>query len=44
MISLVPAVSLFLCVIPMFFYNLEGERKARVTRELAERRAFPVDS
>jgi Na+/melibiose symporter-like transporter len=39
MISLVPAVSLFLCVIPMFFYNLEGERKERVTRELAERRA-----
>ena len=39
MISLVPAISLFLCVIPMFFYDLEGEKKDRVTRELAERRA-----
>jgi len=39
MISLVPAVSLFLCVIPMFFYNLEGKRKEMVTMELAERRA-----
>jgi len=39
MISLVPAVSLLLCVIPMFFYDLNGEKKDRVTRELAERRA-----
>ncbi len=39
MISLIPAISLFLCVIPMFFYDLEGEKKAKVTRELAERRA-----
>ncbi|MCL1952568.1 MAG: MFS transporter [Oscillospiraceae bacterium] len=39
MISLVPAVSLFLCVIPMFFYSLEGETKTRMTRELAQRRA-----
>ena len=39
MISLVPAISLFLCIIPMFFYDLQGEKKERVTRELAERRA-----
>ena len=39
MISLVPAVSLFLCIIPMFFYDLHGEKKDQVTRELAERRA-----
>ena len=38
MISLVPAVSLLLCVIPMFFYDLHGEKKDQVTRELAERR------
>jgi len=38
MISLVPAISLFLCIIPMFFYDLHGEKKDRVTRELAERR------
>ena len=38
MVSLVPAVSLLLCMIPMFFYDLHGEKKDRVTRELAERR------
>jgi Na+/melibiose symporter-like transporter len=38
-ISLVPAVSLFLCAVPMLFYDLEGEKKERVTRELARRRA-----
>jgi Na+/melibiose symporter-like transporter len=44
MISLIPAVSLFLCVIPMFFYDLDGEKKERVTRELAERRAAAADT
>ena len=39
MISLIPAISLFLSAIPMLFYDLEGEKKDRVTRELAERRA-----
>ena len=39
MISLVPAISLLLCIIPMFFYDLEGAKKEQVTRELAERRA-----
>ncbi|MDR1927296.1 MAG: MFS transporter [Oscillospiraceae bacterium] len=38
LISLVPAVSLFLCVIPLFFYDLTGKKKARVTEELARRR------
>jgi len=38
MISLVPAVSLLLCIIPMFFYDLHGGKKDQVTRELAERR------
>lgn len=39
MISLVPAVSLLLCVIPLFFYDLGGEKKRRIAGELAERRA-----
>jgi len=39
MISLIPAVSLLLSIIPILFYDLEGEKKERITRELAERRA-----
>ena len=38
LISIVPAISLLLCTVPMFFYNLVGEKKARITRELEERR------
>jgi len=38
LISIVPAVSLLICTIPMFFYDLVGEKKERITRELAERR------
>ncbi|MDR1464829.1 MAG: MFS transporter [Oscillospiraceae bacterium] len=38
LVSLVPAISLLLCTIPLFFYDLHGEKKNRVTRELAERR------
>ena len=38
LISIIPAVSLLLCTIPLFFYDLVGEKKARVTRELAEQR------
>jgi len=37
--TLVPAVSLLVCAVPMLFYDLTGEKKERVTRELAERRA-----
>jgi len=39
LVSLVPAISLLVCVIPMLFYDLTGEKKERVMRELAERRA-----
>jgi sugar (glycoside-pentoside-hexuronide) transporter len=38
LVSIVPAVSLLLCIVPLFFYNLTGEKKERVTRELAQRR------
>ena len=38
LISIIPAVSLLLCTIPLFFYDLVGEKKDRVTRELAEQR------
>lgn len=39
LVSLIPAVSLLLCIIPLFFYDLTGEKKEKVTRELAEMRA-----
>ena len=38
-ISIVPAISLLIAIIPMLFYDLTGEKKATVMRELAERRA-----
>jgi len=38
LVSLVPAVSLLVCIVPVLFYDLTGEKKARVMRELAERR------
>ena len=39
LVTLVPGVSLMLCAIPIFFYDLVGEKKERITRELAEQRA-----
>ena len=39
LVSIVPGISLLLCVIPILFYDLTGEKKDRITRELAERRA-----
>ena len=38
LVSLVPAISLLVCIVPVLFYDLTGERKARVMKELAERR------
>ena len=39
LVTLVPGISLMLCAIPIFFYDLVGEKKERITRELAEQRA-----
>lgn len=38
-VSLIPAISLLVCIIPMFFYKLTGEYKEKMERELAEQRA-----
>lgn len=38
LVSLVPGLCLLLCAIPIFFYDLVGDKKANVTKELAERR------
>jgi Na+/melibiose symporter-like transporter len=42
LVSLVPAISLLLCLIPVLFYDLTGDKKKQVTDELAQRRAQVV--
>lgn len=38
-ISLIPAISLLLCIIPMFFYKINGKYREQMEKELAEQRA-----
>lgn len=38
-ISLIPAISLLLCIIPMFFYKINGKYLEQMEKELAEQRA-----
>lgn len=38
-VSLIPAISLLLCIIPMFFYKLTGEYRDKMEEELAKQRA-----
>lgn len=35
LVSVIPGISLILCAIPLFFYDLVGEKKAKITAELA---------
>ncbi len=39
LVSIIPGICLLLCAIPIFFYDLSGDKKAEVTRRLAEVRA-----
>lgn len=39
LVTLIPGISLLLCAIPIFFYDIVGEKKERITRDLAARRA-----
>ncbi len=39
LVSIVPGLSLILCAIPIFFYDIVGEKKERITRELDVMRA-----
>ena len=39
LITIVPGVSLLLCAIPIFFYDLVGAKKDKITAELAQQRA-----
>ncbi|MBQ3151414.1 MAG: MFS transporter [Clostridia bacterium] len=38
LVTLVPGISLLLCAIPIFFYDIVGEKKDRIVRELAAQR------
>lgn len=38
LVSLVPGISMLLCSIPMFFYNLSGETKEKILKDLKAKR------
>ena len=38
LVTIVPGISLLLCAIPLFFYDLTGKKKEKVFAELAEKR------
>lgn len=38
LVTLVPGVSLLLCAVPLFFYDLTGKKKEKVFAELAQKR------
>jgi len=38
LVSIIPGISLLICIIPLFFYDLVGEKKSRITKELEEQR------
>lgn len=39
LVTIVPGVSLLLCAVPLFFYDIVDGKKDKITRELAEQRA-----
>lgn len=38
LVTVIPGISLLMCLIPILFYDLTGEKKKRITEDLAERR------
>lgn len=38
LVSIIPGISLLICIIPIFFYDLVGDKKKRITKELEEQR------
>ena len=38
LVSIVPGLSMIVCAIPVFFYDISGEKKKRITAELAQMR------
>ena len=39
LVSIVPGISLILCAIPLFFYDIVGDKKKKITEELKVMRA-----
>ncbi len=39
LVSIVPGISMLLCAVPMFFYNLTNDKKVKIAEELAIKRA-----
>lgn len=39
LVSLIPGISLLICIIPLLFYDLVGEKKEKITKELEQQRA-----
>lgn len=35
LVSIIPGISLVLCAIPLFFYDIVGDKKKKITEELA---------
>ncbi|MDE5670993.1 MAG: MFS transporter [Eubacterium sp.] len=38
LVSIIPGISLLICIIPIFFYDLVGKKKKQITKELEEQR------
>lgn len=38
LVSIIPGISLLICIIPVFFYDLVGDKKKKITKELEEQR------
>lgn len=38
LVSIIPGISLLICIIPLFFYDLVGDKKKKITEELEEQR------
>ena len=38
LVSIIPGISLLICIVPIFFYDLVGEKKKKITKELEEQR------
>ncbi len=38
LVSIIPGISLLICILPIFFYDLVGEKKKKITKELEAQR------
>jgi len=38
LVSIIPGISLLICIVPIFFYDLVGDKKKKITKELEAQR------